>query len=170
MSDGSNWIIIGKNTSSNVTTISGLTIGATTTAPTKATIRQQDFLTWSRQGKYALIHMEYVAASSAGRTAGSGDYLFQMPSNMLIDTTLVTPNTTVGSPYLMSGVVGTFSNAGNTNYYPGGSVSVYSTSQVRFSMYTGTVNIVVSSSFASLNVDTLMYGADFKVPIQDWQP
>lgn len=59
-----------------------LTIGATTTPPTKGTVVLERAL-WSRIGSYAFISYEYVQ-SSAG-SAGSGVYKYPMPDGLFID-------------------------------------------------------------------------------------
>lgn len=66
-----------------------MTIGATTTPPTKGTTTF-DSVTWYRIGKYAVI--KYVFQKTAGGAAGSGTYIFSLPSNLSMDTSLQ-PNT-----------------------------------------------------------------------------
>jgi microcystin-dependent protein len=61
-----------------------LTIGATTTPPTKGTI-VQDIATWTRRGDKMAWNYRYKQSSAGG--AGSGSYLFPLPSGFTIDTT-----------------------------------------------------------------------------------
>ena len=58
-----------------------ITIGATTTPPTKGTVDLERALV-SRYGAYAKISYEYV--QTAGGAAGSGVYLFPMPAGLKI--------------------------------------------------------------------------------------
>jgi hypothetical protein len=70
-----------------------LIVGATTTAPTKGPI-VKDAVIARREGDSLRMNVEYVHASGAG-TAGSGTYLFTLPSGMSMDLTKIAASTTV---------------------------------------------------------------------------
>jgi len=70
-----------------------LTIGATTTAPTKGTIAE-DIATWARHGDKMLWSYRY-RQTSAG-TAGNGTYLFPLPTGHEIDLAKTPAGTAVG--------------------------------------------------------------------------
>lgn len=61
-----------------------ISIGATTTAPTKGTTTS-DRVTYYRVGRFAYITYDYVQTTAG--TAGSGDYLYSLPAGLTIDTT-----------------------------------------------------------------------------------
>lgn len=60
-----------------------ITIGATTTAPTKGTT-VRDKVWWRRVGDSAEIHYEYEQTAAGAN--GSGEYLVSLPSGLSIDT------------------------------------------------------------------------------------
>lgn len=64
-----------------------MTIGATTTAPTKGTI-VEDKILWSREGQRIIANYKYEQSSSGA--IGSGDYLFTLPGGLSFDSSLVT--------------------------------------------------------------------------------
>jgi len=72
-----------------------ITIGATTTAPTKPTTVNIDEVKWKRDGKDLIATYNYYAASAAGAAIGSGMYLFQLPSGLQMDSSLVNFRTVV---------------------------------------------------------------------------
>lgn len=67
-----------------------ITIGATTTAPTKGTI-VTDRIMASRKGQNLLAKYQFEMSSIG--TTGSGDYLFTLPSGLSFDTNIVIPST-----------------------------------------------------------------------------
>jgi hypothetical protein len=63
-------------------------VSATTTAPTFNANTTTNSMKWRREGKYAIVRVNfYIAATNAG-VSGSGDYIFPMPLNMSIDSTV----------------------------------------------------------------------------------
>lgn len=67
-----------------------LTIGAITTPPTKGTI-VYDNARWRRVGDS--MEIRYDFRQSTGGSAGSGAYLFPLPTGYTMDTTKITPST-----------------------------------------------------------------------------
>jgi hypothetical protein len=70
-----------------------MTIGAVTTPPTKPTSMTQDTVFWERQGDMGYFKYFYRNAASAGSAAGSGAYLYSLPTGLSFNTTFVTVNT-----------------------------------------------------------------------------
>jgi hypothetical protein len=70
---------------SGVIDAGAITIGATTTAPTKGTILT-DKVRYYRSGKYAIINYQY--AQSVAGIVGSGDYLVSLPPGLVVDTSI----------------------------------------------------------------------------------
>ena len=167
--DGSNWFIEQHYAQTPWVSAGVITIGATTTPPTKATTRQNDQLWWRRQGDSAQIRVEYSATSAAGSAAGSGDYLFGLPTGITIDTTKIAVSTVVGTPY------DTFSSLGIANYSTGslltaGGIYAYSTSYVRFFTMSATQTGVIGSAYGPLTTANLGISAIFTIPVTGWQP
>jgi hypothetical protein len=66
-----------------------LVIGAVTTAPTKATTRQHDYITIKDdETGWCDINFEYSALSPTGAASGNGIYLFSLPTGYQFDTTI----------------------------------------------------------------------------------
>jgi hypothetical protein len=171
--DGSNWLILDSKTGTEWTDAGTNTVTATTSNPTKASGITVDKIYWRRVGKNAEIRIEYVQSNTTSAAAGSGDYLWQIPSNMTIDTTTITPFTTV---------VGINTAASITNVVGGGqwrvsaanydlSVVVYDTTKVRL-YYLGVTDggMMASGAGANFTVATFGFGVYFSVPIVDWLP
>lgn len=148
-----------------------LTVDAITTAPVKGAT-SVDNVWWRRVGENMEIRIEYYQTSNAGSSAGSGDYLFKIPTTNKIDTTKVVPYTTpegTGS-FDNRNIVGSCmsSNAGTTP--ASGNVSVYDEDFVRFFINNASTWAIVSSAFADLaDVGTIGYQATFSVPIVGWE-
>lgn len=66
--------------SSEWSTPEAITIGATTTAPTKGASPDMDEISYIRQGTNALIKFNY--RQSAAGTSGSGNYLYSLPDGL----------------------------------------------------------------------------------------
>lgn len=169
-SNGSNWIILDHYAMTGWTDYGVLSIGATTTAPTKGTVVNTDRRWWRRVGDSAEIHFDYFQAASAGSAAGSGDYLFMIPNNLAIDTAKVIENAGVGSPYTHTGIVGNCAITSAGSIYPGGSVFVYDSSQVRISATNSAITGMVGSATFPITGSNISYSCHFSVPISDWQP
>jgi hypothetical protein len=152
-----------------------ITITATTTNPTKGTTTV-DRVLWRRSGDSAEIRMEYVQTGAG--TAGSGDYLFAIPSSIgqidLTKTSTYTANIN-SNTQRPTAVVGSF-QAGGTAMLDG-VATVYSSNQIRliggvhaFSAGNTITNSIGSSSTnISLNNSPVSYGITFTVPIQGWE-
>lgn len=165
--DGSGWLILESKTNTDWTDAGAITITATTSNPTKATTREIDRVLWRRNGGSAHVRIEYVAAAAAGSAAGSGDYKFAMPSNIVIDTTKVRVYATVGAPYSFIGTVGNCYVSDGTSMFHG-SVSVFDSGTVRAAATNATTTAVVSSSFVNTTAANTGYGLNFIVPVTDW--
>jgi len=91
-------VVLGPQVIPNAAAVGGwtsytLTIGATTTAPTKGT-NTTDLAQWMRVGQQMDWSYDYV--QTAAGVAGSGTYLFPLPSGYSIDLTRFPANTIVG--------------------------------------------------------------------------
>ncbi len=157
----------------------GVQISATTTAPTKATSPNLDKARWTRVSGSgnAKVRLEYFDADGTGAAAGSGDYLFKMPSGLKIDTTKLTVWTDVegaGNYQSKGTVIGTFQGnwAGIRNAI--GTVFAYDADYVRVAilMWDGTPALqgtgVLSSGLNPINTHGHSLFLDFEVPILGW--
>lgn len=118
ISDGANWQILSHYAETPWTDNGANSVTATTTNPTKGTTTVDSFR-WRRIGSEMEFKIEY-RQTSAG-TAGSGAYLWAIPSNMAIDTNYIRTTgssiTDYNASILGTGYVSDHTNAqaANTN-------------------------------------------------------
>ena len=134
-----------------------LTIGATTTAPTKGPV-VTDMATWSRRGDKMLLTYSYE--QSSGGSPGSGTYTFSLPNGYRIDLTKQPIGSTVGYCKVLAPTVAEAI----------GVVVVESASLLRLQYISPTsteITIPVGSSGYGLN-GSRRYGYVAEVPIAQW--
>lgn len=139
-----------------------MVIGATTTAPTKASSPTVDVAKWRQVGDSIQVSYNYEYYNNAGAAAGSGTYLFPIPSICTVDQSklaLMNPaRTKVGSGKLSSTSIGTGSATAPVTLlmgtsYPGSLVVNYVTSgETTANMGSSAYNIGIS--FLSLSFTT----------------
>jgi hypothetical protein len=131
--------------------------------------RSRDKVWWRRVGSDMEVRLEYVQTATG--TAGSGDYLFAIPSGYQIDLAKIITSTSLGICNTNSNVVGNV-HVGNNVNTGFGSVSVYSTTQVRFMSHTnaGTTVLPIRQNFYPTSDTNVVYAAMFRVPIVGWTP
>lgn len=172
-SDNSNWRA--QHTATTDWVDAGATIVTGTTAnPTKATGITTDKMYWRRNGKNADIRMQYVQSNTTSAASGTGDYLWQIPTNLTIDTTNMVVFTTViggNAQASYTNTMGIASGRFATSQPWNGPVIVFDSTNVRYyslaSTATGMISATTSFNFLSVNF-TLV--SSFSVPISGWQP
>lgn len=171
-------ITVPKNNDTQPSNVGTITIGAVTTPPTKGTV-VADRIMSSRVSNRLIAEYQYEQSNSTGATAGSGDYLFSLPSGLSFDSSSISFNT------------GTLSNASSSKSVVGrGSIFGYGVSRIgdiiliaydatRFramvlnsteSVTTPIAYYPFSSSTYQLNVTASPLGFNFKIdaPIAGW--
>lgn len=143
------------------TDFGAITVGATTTSPTKGVISVDKFRA-RRDGENLFFTLDYTQTGSSGSASGSGDYLFQIPTatNCTADTTNRAVVTTVG-PSVANGA-----SAIGSGYVvvPGTSTSpataiLYSTTQFRIatgSTYVGSANYQLGQATVSYSINGMV--------------
>jgi hypothetical protein len=146
-----------------------LAVTSTGSAPAKGT-NTVDKAMWRRVGDSLEIEWQYVA-SGAG-TAGTGTYLFGLPSGLTIDTTKITADTNSISALVGSGIA-TFVS-GNT-FRASLSMNVYNTTNLSARIHPSTSNsttldssTVVGGGSYDLGSSSATYSFSAKVPILGW--
>jgi hypothetical protein len=149
-----------------------ITITGTTSNPTKGTTTR-DKVWWKRHGDRLLLRYEY-AQSTAG-TAGSGDYLFSVPSSSgcTVDSSKIGFNTTIGANSGANNynVIGAAS-AGVTGSSAGvGYSTAYSATQIRAVLRPSSTSVTqsIGSTFYGLDNSIVSYGIEASVPCVGWQ-
>lgn len=167
ISDGANWQISGHKTGTAWVN-SGL-IGITAISggnPTKGTTTQDKML-WRRDGTDVICQFFYIQ-STAG-TNGGGTYLFALPANITIDTTLFPAMTTAGQ---VANVIGT--GAGGAPATNGGQMNIklYDTTHVWCMINNNSspgTYVEISNGFVGLG-QAIAYSGTFRAPVVGWQP
>lgn len=145
-------------------TVTGVPVKGTTSA---------DNVRWRRNGDSVEIAIEYT--QTAAGTAGSGDYLWSIPSSMTIDTTkLATTGPTVigNSTNPVMGVRGVAVATVLTGTQGPGGVIPYDSTRFRLFFLTSANSGMNNSGFLNSGFAsaTISYTALFSVPITGWQP
>lgn len=176
-SNGTNWLQINHYTSTPWVDFPSLSAGTlitgTTTNPTYGTI-QTHYARWRRNGANADIMWFYRATTAGG--AGSGVYLFNLPSGLVMDTTYITVNTVIifGATFADS-VVGTF-ELGYSTAHGIGEVVPYSTTQLKAQLSNTTAAGAAGSQMWSSGDISFAINANMHfsiratIPITGWQP
>lgn len=133
-----------------------LTIGATTTPPTKGTTTF-DSAEWRRRGENMDIRY-YLRQTGAG-SAGSGDYLFPIPSGYTIDSTPLY----TGSNYITCGEGQLGDSASQIT------PMIYNTSNIILGIDDGVLNTVVGSGTWGLNTADRRLYFECTVKILEWR-
>lgn len=170
-SDGSNWFIKRRYIQATTTSYS-LTIGGSTSAPTKGTV-VRDHARWRRDGDHAIISYDYY--QSAAGSSGTGTYLFPLPTSLVIDTAIRAASAdlsvTVGT--------GTHSNtlSVTTSIVTPVSVNIYNTTNLFLTAYNYSspnlqnliYNVGSTSSPHLGTVGSIVYSFNARVPIVGWE-
>jgi len=146
-----------------------ITIGATTTAPTKGTI-VTDRIMASRKGQRLQAKFQYEQ-STAG-TAGSGDYLFTLPSGLSFDSNVVSFYTGAGTATIgtySKSYVGTGKVSSDTSPSLGISLIAYSATQFRVLYpYNGTAQAFMGGVISPMSGTNVGMGLELDAPISGW--
>lgn len=140
-----------------------LTIGAVTTAPTTGTV-VQNHAKWRRVGDS--MEIQYTYYQSAGGSAGSGAYLFPLPSGYTIDTSKMPGSLSFGT-FPVVGSAGIYASSEGSSV---GYVEVYDSTKLQIVAIedTGaTVRTAGSSNYDLADTD-VRYSFEATVPISNW--
>jgi hypothetical protein len=140
-----------------------LTIGGSTTAPTKGTI-VRDNAKWRRVGDSVEIYYEFQ--QSAAGSAGSGTYLFPLPAGLSIDTSKVSVDTahkqSVGSGMVSTAADGLTATSRVVDVFP------YNSTNLALACWSGSdLFIVVGSATFGLGGGEI-YSFNAVVPVVGW--
>lgn len=144
------------------------TITGTSSNPGKGTT-SIDKIWYRRTNSDMEVRIEYFQTGAG--TAGSGDYLFTIPSVCTIDTTKVTAYATVeggAGAFTNKNIVGDAQAPNSTAGTIQGSVVVYDTTKVRIAGISYGAEGFVGSAFADMGIAGIGYLANFKVPCSNW--
>lgn len=170
-SDGANWIILDHKAETSWIDGGAMTIGATTTPPTKGTT-SRDKAWWRRDGQNVSVRFDYLQTGAG--SAGSGNYLFTFPASLTIDTSIQTTSGTIlgaatddnANSWLGIGYIGAASSSnGEVNAMAYSSTQVWLYATVSF-----TARNPMSNSLYSLATAALGFNFTVSFPVSGWQP
>lgn len=154
----------GSGNSGPTTVTETLTIGSTTSAPTKATTVDQDFITVIDDGSgWCNVELSYYASNTSGTAAGIGTYLYDLPGSYEFNTTTHPLNTQTtsmagaGEINKAIGAVGIVSQDGNTSF----TNFVVPHSATQFKIMANSFNYV-GSSYYTITVNNTQLRLSFK--------
>jgi hypothetical protein len=142
-----------------------LTIGATTSAPSKGSSPARDEAYWKRDGDSILIRYDFQQSNTG--SAGSGTYLFPLPPGVVIDCTKISctggalGQTSVGEARVAGG--GSSVNGGGPVFpYDSTNLAISSLDQTTGIQFVGSTQNTLGSSTASYSFFTT------KIPVVGW--
>jgi hypothetical protein len=162
MSNGSNFIVLERYIPCVVTAFT-MQITGTTSNPSKNG-SADDLAFWWREGAFMVI--DYYYRHGASGSAGSGSYLFALPTGApLIDTTKINVSTVNFRGFCGSGHI--VNNAADYLAY----VRPYDTSNLVVTYdQTAATTVVLGSGNVNLAINTnLVYAFRAKVPLENWE-
>ena len=179
-SDGTNWRIVNHFCNTVWVESGAVEIGASITAPTKGTATiHVDEMWWRRIGDSAEIRFIFTKTVSGTATNGSGDYIFKVPTGMVIDTAKATPEGTdegAGLSILKKSIVGHGFNINNSTAQQAHcAIAVYDSTGVSMTainmVQTPSIQFatICSTDFALALNNEKSYRGIFTVPMVGWK-
>ncbi len=163
--------LLGPNAPPSATPVSDWTaftmsVGGSTSAPTKASSPVRDEARYRQVGDSVEVQYNYAHTSATGAAAGSGIYLFALPNSLQIDSSKLAVTTETGQ-----GALGRCALNVASNVYHG-TVQVYSATQVYCSFVrsgdaSGT-STELSSTNTAWNNATFKVSFGYTVPVSGW--
>ncbi|MCB1306837.1 MAG: hypothetical protein KDK30_01595 [Leptospiraceae bacterium] len=140
-----------------------LIIGAVTASPSKATTPDVDSAFWRRSGDSMEITYTYIHTNNAGAAAGTGIYLFSLPSGYTIDSSKV-----VVSADTQTGIVGSMAVETVAEGKAGGALATYTNTALASRAANSSLDGDVGSALFDLADTTVKYSFSARVPILGW--
>lgn len=167
ISDGSNWLVKDHQFYSGLISAGTNTVTATGSNPTKPSMTT-DTLKWRRVGDSMEVHIVMLSSATSG-TPGTGDYLFQIPTGVTIDTSKAYVDTHTGAgapdwPATVGSAACAFQGTSNAS----GTVRCYDTTRVRLYSFGGNLPVGPANGYG-WGSQPMMYSATFVVPITGWE-
>lgn len=140
-----------------------MTIGATGSAPTKATSPTYDKAYWRRVGDSMQIYYFYEHTDNTGAAAGSGTYYFNLPSGYSRDTTKMANASGGGYERLGSASFATATEGNNDGY-----VTTYGNSVLLLAGNQANSLAGVANTYGDLADTSVRYAFNYTIPIAGW--
>lgn len=158
--NGTNWVIVGRYISS-LTRSYTATITGSVSNPTKGTTTR-DIGYWNRVGDSLILSYDYN--QTAAGSAGSGTYIFSVPTGLVLDSAKITLNGGTGS-----GCIGTCFSFDGTNTYDGIVQSDGTGLDFRVGNETQTIAVIGSTLVSLGNTTARISFVTPRLPIVGWK-
>jgi hypothetical protein len=163
--------VLDNYTETDWSSSSNITITADTTSPTKGTT-STDSVIWRRSGRNAILNYQYV--QTAAGTAGSGEYIFDFPTNITLDTSIVPVLTgslgigaTAGDQISRIGIG--HAALGSTNRGPTHAFANSANDFKALGSITFTSHEVIDQAFYQLSNTNVGYNFELTIPVSGWE-
>ena len=182
VSDNTNWLVLDHSAKTDWIAFPSVAAGTLITAVTSdpsygnsgSPVTNAAY--WKRSGSDVLIRWDYRHTNTTGSAAGSGIYLFNLPSGLTMDTNFVTVNTETspGGDNSDSGSLGRWTAAYSTDAFVDGMVSAYSTTELKVlgktTNGTSSSTSTWDSGFIAFNDNAAQsYHLEARLPITGWK-
>lgn len=181
VSNNVSWTVLSHSAQTNWSTLTPLPttgyVTATTTSPTLTATTIVSQVSWRRDGRDALVTLDYKAANGTG-AAGNGDYIFLMPGSLIADTTLVTAYSVVVGSGAGGWVIQNTNTLGFGDAFSGtntlnGTVTLFDSTHFRICGSGGPSNTFggcAGNGSVPIGTNNGGFSANFRVPIVGWNP
>lgn len=171
--DGSSWTIVSHFSETEWTDAGAMDITGTTSDPTKPSSTDVDKVYWRRDGNQVFLRYVLQTSSAAGSAAGSGNYLFALPTNISFDSTVITPVTTVLTSGTRSeaaiSMIPSFASAVNVDSVSFSIVSLYAYDTTHFQAWRTDLADAVGPGGANLTNAELSYNFMLSFRAANWR-
>ncbi len=171
--DGTNWYVVSHRAITEWEDAGAMTIQGSTSNPTKPTTPDIDKIYWRRSGNQVFLRYILRISSAAGSAAGSGNYLFILPTNIAFDSTVMSPVTAV-----LAGATRSEASASFLNGVGMAGVDSSSFNQCTFYAYStnafqvfasGTINNEIQNTVLALTNAELSYNFELSARAANWR-
>lgn len=172
VSDGSNWVVLDHQAKTEWVDAGVMTITGTTSNPTKPTTPDIDKVYWRRDGNQVFLRYILQVSSASGSAAGTGSYLFALPTNIAFDTTILTPVATALTAALRSEASASFlpsaaiANVDSTSY---SLLSLFAYDTTHFQAWRSDLGDSVGAAAAALTNAELSYDFELSARAANWR-
>lgn len=170
--NGTSWYVIQHQDKTEWADVGPMTITGTTSNPTKPTTPDIDKVYWRRDGNQVYLRYILQISSAAGSAAGSGNYLFTLPTNIVFDTTVLTPVATAITVALRSEASSSYlpsSSVANVDSTSFSNLSLFAYDTTHFQAWRQDLADPLGSGGAALTNAELSYNFELNCRAANWR-
>jgi len=173
VSDGANWLILSHVAQTEWVDAGAITIDGVTTAPTKSSTATDDNFYWRRNARNAELRMLYRQTGNSGGAAGSGSYIFSLPTGLVAEETLPDINLSTGSATFRpaNGYLGGSVGGSSSTTAISAAVVFYTNTTFRLLYHNGgSFDYIDNGNISLAYSGGAFYEVNMSIPIEGWQP